>query len=124
MIASRALSADEEGGLRRVVAWSGATGLLAQIPNTSVAGGIPTFLDLAVADAAPAVDVVDSPLPGPGVMATVIDEQGTETGEILVWVHAGFLSGLEFAWWTDEPPLRFPPSDRVGIRAIKPDTSV
>lgn len=42
----------------------------------------------------------------------VVDADGRATGELLVWVRDGRLTGLERPWWTDEAPTDWPaPSD-------------
>ena len=69
-------------------------------------GGIPTLLDIDVGCSPPAVDVPDGPLPGRLL--------GTD-GEILVWIEAGRLNGLEYAWWCDgRAPTSMPAVD--GLR--------
>lgn len=68
--------------------------------------------------AAPA-DLSTSTLPDGPAPSTVLvrDASGAETGELLVWVKDGRLSGLEFAWWTDEPPTRLPTREEVTVTA-------
>jgi hypothetical protein len=52
------------------------------------------------------------------VRAIVVGPGQDPTGEVLVWVTDGYLSTLEYAWYTDEPPQYLPlPAD---IR-IEPD---
>lgn len=42
-----------------------------------------------------------------------------ETGAVMVWVDDGWLSNLETWWWSDDPPLDFPPLD--SLRPTPPD---
>ena len=94
LLLSRILTADVPGGAQ----------LRDQIPLIEVVGGPLTLLELApVAPVAPA-PVADVPLP---VSVTVL-QTGVPVGELLVWVTNGVLSGLEFAWWTDDPPDALP----------------
>ena len=43
----------------------------------------------------------------------VTGECGETIGEILVWVEQGYLSGLELAWFTDEPLVEWPTPKQV-----------
>lgn len=83
-----------------------------QASHTRVTGGLVTMLTLDVA-AGPRVTLTDGPLT---VRADVTDQAGRPIGEIIVWVSDGYLSALEFAWWTDQPPSRLPPAAHVHIR--------
>jgi hypothetical protein len=109
----RELSPDEREDLIKILSSTSVTGaddLLRQVPATRVTGGIPLLLDLAVDPAAALAPVADGPIPGRWV---VEDPAGELQGELLVWVRAGYLDGLEFAWLTDEPPAAFPSPARV-----------
>lgn len=69
----------------------------------------PTMLDLEVPESVQPVPMDDGPLPG---SAIVYDDAERPVGEILVWVEKGRLTGLEQAWFTDEPPTQWPlPAD-------------
>lgn len=68
---------------------------------------VATVLDLDVPDQLPPASIVDGPLP---VRAIVPD-----AGEVLIWITSGRLSGLEFAWVTDEPPTQWPSPDELTI---------
>jgi hypothetical protein len=83
-----------------------------QVDRARVVGGIPTLLDLEVAESVPPSSFLDGPIP-PRVL--VQDTDGRVTGEILIWVSGGYLSGLEQAWLTDEAPSEFPPPSLVRI---------
>lgn len=71
----------------------------------SVVGGLPTMLELAVPMDVRTVPLPDGPLP---VRAIATDEVGGPIGEVLVWVSGGYLSTMEYAWYTDDPPSDFP----------------
>ncbi|WNZ10885.1 hypothetical protein [Streptomyces sp. 11x1] len=47
------------------------------------------------------------------VEAVVVDDSGELVGEILLWVRAGVLSGLEYAWYDDESPSSLPGVNRI-----------
>ncbi|MFI6171158.1 hypothetical protein ACIBCN_30565 [Nocardia sp. NPDC051052] len=79
--------------------------LLVQLGTASAA---PTsakwIIDIKVSADVPKIDISNGPLP---VGANVFSE-GDYQGEILVWVTDGLLSGLEYAWVTDEFPAEWP----------------
>jgi hypothetical protein len=79
--------------------------LVQQLPGVEVVGGPITMLDLQVAGGAPAAAVAEGPIP---VSVEVCDQSGATVGELLIWVNGGYLSALEFAWWTDDPPRQLP----------------
>lgn len=63
------------------------------------------MIDLEVPGSALPCDLDDGPLPA---RAAVVREGGNLVGELLVWVKKGRLVGIEQAWFTDEPPARWP----------------
>ena len=114
-IEPRDLSLGERGLLDRLLQhgdFTGAEQLAEQVAEARVTGGLPTLLDLEVARTAPRADVPDGPAP---LRAYVETPAGNVEGEILVWVTDGYLSGLEFAWYTDAPPPEMPPPERVRV---------
>lgn len=52
-----------------------------------------------------------------GILAggAVRDADGAPVGEVLVWVGDGRLSGIEYAWYTDERPRALPDPDRIDL---------
>jgi hypothetical protein len=78
--------------------------LLTQVEHTGVVGGTATFSDLIV-KLGPKSSTPDGPIP---IKAKVASTDGGLLGEILVWVSNGFLSALEYAWYTDAPPTSLP----------------
>jgi hypothetical protein len=109
----RPLTTDERADLEKVLStasFDGVDVLRAQVPRTSVAGGIPTLLDLTVDRSVPPAPVRNGPVPGRWV---VEGTDGEVEGELLVWVFNGYLDGFELAWLTEGPPAAFPPPERV-----------
>jgi hypothetical protein len=105
----RPLTRNERDLLRLVVGSldpSASRTLAGQIASATVTGGIPMLLDLAVDPASERVALDDGPLPVRAI---------TATGEVLVWLTAGALSGLEYAWTDDEPPTEMPSVESVTI---------
>lgn len=90
----------------------GATGLIRQAAAATVVRSSPTMLDLAVSPEIPEVAIEDGPTPG----RALIYDGVKLVGELLVWVRAGRLIGLEQAWYTDEPPTNWPTPDRVVVQ--------
>jgi hypothetical protein len=112
---TRNLSSNEKALLARVVAEveaRGASNLAAQVNEATVIGGLPTLVDLDVPRTLPSASIQDGPLP---VRALVDAANGQVAGELLVWVRGGYLSGLEFAWYTNDAPTAMPPLERVRI---------
>jgi hypothetical protein len=104
-------------GEHAVVLW-----VLAALPDRAVAellhrqsiaavvtGGPLTMLELAIPAPVPPAPIADGPLPA---RAAVCDHDGAPLGELLLWMSAGYLSAIEYAWYTDIAPAELPaPSD-------------
>lgn len=84
--------------------------LVDQIHRAQVRGGVLTFLELEVPQTAARSTCPDGPVP---VRALVTRQDGEPTGEILLWVADGYLSGFEFAWFTDDAPTEWPSPEQV-----------
>jgi len=110
----RALTPDERGVLIKLIR-SGhvacADALLLQLETALVGGGIPTFLELEISQDTPASTYPDGPLP----LRAFVEERGAVTGEIIIWIKDGYLSALESAWFTDEPPTSAPRPEQVRV---------
>ena len=95
--------------------FAGAQQLRAQVPHTEVVatwGEASPSVDLRVAPACKRADIADGEVP---VDAQVHDTQGDYTGEITVWVTDGYLSGIEYAWITDDRPQELPPLSQITL---------
>lgn len=71
----------------------------------AVQGGPLTMRELAIPSACAAAPIPDGPLP---VRAVAYDDDGAPIGELLVWVADGYLSAIEYAWYTDSAPAELP----------------
>lgn len=100
------------GMLLSQAGFEGAQELAAQVEGTSVIGGLPTVLDLRAPRTSPAAHCEDGPIP---VRAFVQPADGVVEGEILVWVKGGYLSAIEFAWYTDIVPTEFPSYEQIRV---------
>jgi len=54
----------------------------------------------------------------PGIVE-VVDPTGASLGTLLVWLKNGYLSALEYAWTSDETPVRLPRLERLRIAAAR-----
>jgi hypothetical protein len=70
------------------------------------------MIDLDVPHVGDRIASPNGPLP---LVALVVDESGSEVGELLIWIRDGWLIGLEQAWYTQEPPSDWPPPERVRV---------
>jgi hypothetical protein len=84
--------------------------LYEQSMAASVVGGPITMIELSVPPSSEPADIADGPLP---VRTVALDEMGGMMGEVLVWVSGGYLSAIEYAWYTDEAPTELPPTNQL-----------
>lgn len=96
--------------LRALPSQEAAEALYLQSMVASIAGGPPTMLELEVPSSCEPAHIPDGPLP---VRAVALDGQGRTVGEVLVWVSNGYLSTVEYAWYTDEAPTELPPTSQL-----------
>ncbi|MGY2033379.1 hypothetical protein [Nocardia abscessus] len=88
---------------------------LAQVPYAQVVAtwgiGSPS-VDLSVRPGA--VQASGSP---DGIFASgaVTDRSGSPIGEVILWVENGWLSGIEYAWYTDERPHALPEPGQIEL---------
>jgi hypothetical protein len=113
-VLDRSLSANEDAALRWIL-WledfPGAEELRAQIGHVRATWGRTTEMDLEVTDAAPAA-ISDGVL---SVAALVEDADEESVGLITVWVKGGYLSGIEYSWFTDRMPTEYPSPDLLRL---------
>jgi hypothetical protein len=110
----RELSAAERAILELVLApdFDAAEVLREQVPAARVEAvcecGCPT-IDLVVANA-PAARGYSSPV---APVRLVVTTDGRETGAIVLFVHDGRLSRLEYFWFGEVQPVEWPDADRL-----------
>jgi hypothetical protein len=75
----------------------------------TVSGGSVTDLQLHHRKPIPTSSTPDGPIP----VRALVREDGQDIGELLIWVSAGYLSSLEYAWWTDDPPTVLPTPEQI-----------
>jgi len=110
----RPLSADEERVILRILDadFDGAETLRRQVGEAFAIRhwieGLPS-IDIMVGETTPAAPCrVGSP-----ITRTVIDDSGIPIGFVMLWVKEGRISGLEYAWLTDDPPTDLPPDEWI-----------
>jgi hypothetical protein len=79
--------------------------LYKQSTVAEVLGGPLTMLELVVPHSQASALIPDGPLP---VRAVAFDDDGSALGELVVWVSGGYLSAIEYAWYTDSVPTELP----------------
>ncbi|MGV9720195.1 hypothetical protein [Nocardia beijingensis] len=93
----------------------GASEYLAQVPYSKVVAtwgvGSPS-VDLAVRPGA--VQACGS-TDGIFAIGAVTDRNGSPIGEVILWVENGWLSGVEYAWYTNERPHTLPEPDQIAL---------
>ena len=88
--------------------------LLRHLDGALVRNSAPWILDVKVTTPdTSSANTPDGPLPA----RAFVSDQGSYQGEIIVWITAGRVSGLEFAWVSDEPPTRWPRPDLAQFSA-------
>jgi len=90
----------------------GSDELFQQASSVDVVGGPVTMLDLRVTAPKSASAFTEGPIP---LSVMVLDSVDVALGELLIWVNDGYLSSLEFAWWSDNPPEQLPALNRVRV---------
>ncbi|WP_201298156.1 hypothetical protein [Nocardia sp. CY41] len=114
-IQPRALTDLETGVVTKLLSSGVASEYLRQVPYSQVVAtwglGSPS-VDLAVRPGA--AQASGSP---DGIFASgaVTDRNGSPIGEVMVWVENGWLSGIEYAWYTDERPRALPEPDQIEV---------
>ncbi|MEU7405862.1 MULTISPECIES: hypothetical protein [unclassified Streptomyces] len=111
----RPLTSPERAVVERIlrVGFTGAEELGDQLDRVRVValwGPDSVSADLRVVGDAPRAALRTGAVPA---TATVVDEEGEPAGEIILWTDSGMLSGLEYAWYGDEPPASLPGPDRI-----------
>jgi hypothetical protein len=108
----RQMSEEEMAVVTAVVAaLPGFAGLLDGLAGAFVRRSTDWILDIRSRGEVPEVDVPDGPVP----VRAFVPNGAEYRGEILVWVQGGRLSGLEYAWVTDDVPTRWPRPDEIEV---------
>jgi hypothetical protein len=85
--------------------------LIADLDGALVTNDAPWILDVKVSNDAEGVDLPNGPFPAHAFVPNSAEYQG----EVIIWITDGHLSGLEYAWVTDDPPTRWPRADEMEV---------
>lgn len=110
----RPISTDETNVVRAVVSAAGVSEghiLLEELDSALVSHSTAWVLDVKVSDSAARADLPDGPFPA----RAYVPSKAAYRGEIIVWIAQGHLSGLEYAWVSDQPPARWPRPDEMEV---------
>lgn len=98
------------------VDFPGVAELRAQLQSARVAGsrtsGTAPSFDITVTGNAPRSPLSQKMAP---IAAMAFDTGGEYTGEFILWLADGYLSGLEYAWITDEAPRDLPDAGSIQV---------
>ena len=76
--------------------------------------GFDSLLDIEPSAAAPRIDTIpDGPFES---VNTSVDTNGESIGLLLLWFDNGYVTGLEYGWYTDEMPTEWPELDQLSFR--------
>lgn len=56
-------------------------------------------------------DLPDGPFPA----RAFVPSSAAYQGEVIIWITKGHVSGLEYAWISDEPPAAWPGADEIEV---------
>ena len=110
----RPMSPEEAGVIRAIVSAAGmrrGDALLEDLNGALVSNSTPWILDVRTAVAGDGSDLPDGPFPARAFVPT----GEAYRGEIIIWLTEGHVSGLEYAWITEEAPTRWPRRDEMEI---------
>lgn len=88
-----------------------AGGMVKDIDGARVSIGPGWVLDVDIPGSELRSSLPDGPFPGRVFVPNSVEYRG----EIIIWITDGKISGLEYAWITDQPPTRWPHLDEIQI---------
>src|SRR4051812_7268705 len=110
----RPISSEESAVIRSILSRadiSGSGPLLGDLDGALVADETPWILDVKVSNAGEGADLPNGPFPAQAFVPNSAEYQG----ELIIWITDGHVSGLEYAWVSDDPPSRWPQADEMEI---------
>jgi hypothetical protein len=99
------MSPEEAAVIRAIVTAAeirGGDALLEDLDGARVSNSTPWILDVETSNTVAGADLPDGPFPA----RAFVPSNEAYQGEVIVWVTKGHVSGLEYAWISDEPPTR------------------
>jgi hypothetical protein len=112
----RPMSQEEAGVIQAVVSAAGirrSDALIEDLNDAFVSNSTPWILDVKVADTDEGSGLPDGPFPA----RAFVPSNAAYQGEIIIWLTNGHVSGLEYAWISEEPPTRWPRPNEMEVVA-------
>lgn len=118
----RPMSPEEAGVIQAIVSAAGIRrgdaliedldgALIEDLDAALASNSVPWILDVKASGTCEGSDLPDGPFPA----RAFVPSSAAYQGEIIIWLTDGHVSGLEYAWITDEPPRRWPRPDEMEI---------
>jgi hypothetical protein len=85
--------------------------LVADLEGALVANETPWILDVKEPNNDEGADLPNGPFPAQAFVPNSAEYQG----EVIIWITDGHVSGLEYAWVSDDPPNRWPRADEMEV---------
>ncbi|WP_156426698.1 hypothetical protein [Mycobacterium sp. IS-3022] len=110
----RRISGDESAVVTAIIESSGFPGgrtLIEELGEAVVSHETRWILDIKTPHATSGVELPDGPFPA----RAFVPSEPAYQGEVIVWIENGHISGLEYAWVSDDPPTEWPRPDGMQI---------
>jgi hypothetical protein len=85
--------------------------LIADLDGALVANETTWILDVKASSSDEGADLPNGPFPAQAFVPNSAEYQG----EVIIWLTHGHVSGLEYAWVSDNPPTRWPRADEMEV---------
>ena len=110
----RAISSEEAAVIRSILSHADnrrSGPLIADLDGALVANETTWILDVKVSNNDEGADLPNGPFPAHAFVPNSAEYQG----EVIIWITDGHVSGLEYAWVSDDPPIRWPRADEMEV---------
>ena len=114
----RPMSSDEADLIRAIVSHAGirpGEPIVSGLDGAEVMNTATWILDVRTSDIGRAADLPNGPFPA----RAFVPNSTAYRGEVIIWITNGRVSGLEYAWITDEPPTRWPYPDELEVVVVQ-----
>ena len=108
------MSSEEAAVIRSIVSQAdirSSRPLLVDLDGALVANETAWILDVKVSNKGARADLPNGPFPAQAFVPNSAEYEG----EVIIWITGGHVSGLEYAWVSDNPPTRWPRADEMQI---------
>jgi len=110
----RPISSEESAVIRAILSQVDnrhSSPLIADLGGAFVANETTWILDVKVSNKGEGADLPNGPFPAHAFVPNSAEYQG----EVIIWITDGHVSGLEYAWVSDDPPIRWPRADEMEV---------